>query len=446
MEFKLFRKTMAAALAFAVASLPIAAQAKAAPDPAGRSPVITGAYKSPRAGSHPGRAGPLTPDEQKKAAIAWRYFVNNTQPSTGLVNAADGFPSTTIWDSGSAIAAIVSAAELGIIPRAEGLARLDKLITTVGALPLVRGKHPNKAYNTLTGQASNYSNQPGEIGTSAIDIARMLIWLKLAGQRFPEVAAKANAIPARWHLAELVRDGYLYGTAIGPNGSIQHLQEGRLGYEEYAAKGFALWGFNAKLARRPQPYGLIKLYGVSLPFDGRDPRELGAHNYVVTESYALDGFEFGWDEPEDKTSDAFTHTSGWIARSAQNMYLAQQRRFEKTRIFTARTEHQLLGPPYFVYDTLFSDGQPWVTITEDGKSVPESAAVALKGAFGLWALWKTPYTDQLMLYVRNSFDPDKGWYEGVFENGNGSIKQFTANNNGIILETLLYKRDGKLLR
>jgi hypothetical protein len=51
-----------------------------------------------------------------------------------------------------------------------------------------------------------------------------------------------------------------------------------------------------------------------------------------------------------------------------------------------------------------------------------------------------------MLYVRNAFDPEKGWYEGVFENGNGSIKQFTANNNGIILETLLYKRDGKLLR
>jgi hypothetical protein len=380
------------------------------------------------------------------AATAWRYFVNNTQASTGLVNAVDGYPSTTIWDTASSIAAIISAAELGIISRAESLERLDKLTGTLAKLQLVRDKHPNKAYNTATAAASTYANQPGEIGTSAIDIARMLIWLRIIDQRYPELSARVKAIPQRWHLSELVRDGNLYGTAISADGKIQHLQEGRLGYEEYAAKGFALWGFNAKSARKPEPYGIIRLYGAAVPYDARDPRELGAHNYVVTESYALDGIEFGWDEPEDRKSDAFTHTSGWIASSAQNMYLAQQRRFEKTGKFTARTEHQLLGPPYFVYDTLFSDGQPWVTITEAGESVPDASAVALKGAFGLWALWKTPYTDKLMLYVRNAFDPNKGWYEGIFENGEGSIRQFTANNNGIILQTLLYKRDGKLLR
>jgi hypothetical protein len=380
------------------------------------------------------------------AATAWRYFVNNTQASTGLVNAADAYPSTTLWDTGSSMAAIVSAVELGLIPRSEGLQRLDKLTATLSKLQMVRGRHPNKAYNTVTAAASTYTNQPGEIGTSAIDVARMLIWLRIVGQRYPELAARVKTLPDRWHLHELVRNGSLYGTAIGPDGKIQYLQEGRLGYEEYAAKAFALWGINPRMARKPQPYALIQLYGVSVPYDARDPRELGAHNYVVTESYALDGIEFGWDEPEDRTSDAFTHTSGWIASSAQNMYMAQQRRYERTGIFTARTEHQLLGPPYFVYDTLFSDGQPWVTITEAGESVPDASAVALKGAFGLWALWKTPYTDKLMLYVRNAFDPDKGWHEGIFENGRGSIKQYTANNNGIILQTLLYKRDGKLLR
>jgi hypothetical protein len=44
------------------------------------------------------------------------------------------------------------------------------------------------------------------------------------------------------------------------------------------------------------------------------------------------------------------------------------------------------------------------------------------------------------------FDAKKGFYEGLYENGKGPIAAFTANNNGIILECLLYKLQGKLLK
>jgi hypothetical protein len=70
----------------------------------------------------------------------------------------------------------------------------------------------------------------------------------------------------------------------------------------------------------------------------------------------------------------------------------------------------------------------------------------LKGAFGLWALWDTEYTDILFDAVSGLYDPEKGFYEGRYERSGGLINTFTSNNNGIILETLLYKVQGKLLK
>lgn len=412
-------------------------------------PVKPGSYTSPHLSSgqaHPGRTGALTPDEQHLAEAAWRYFINNTQASTGLVNAADAYPSATMWDTGSAIGAIVAARGLGLIDEGEASARLGKMLDTLATMPLFRDMCPNKAYNSATAARVTYTNQPGEIGCSALDVGRAMYWMRVVQQRFPALADKAAAAVAHWHPEKLVRDGQIFGTDPRPDGSVAFLQEGRLGYEEYGAKAFRLWGFDTHEAARAEPYGLVNLYGVTVPYDTRDPRVTGAHNYVVTESYVLDGIEYGWDEPDDVTSGPFEHSSGWIARSANRVYLAQERRFAQTGILTARTEHQLAGAPYFVYDTVFSDGQPWATITDTGESHPESSAVSLKGAIGLWTLWPTAYTDRLFAAVHSALDPEKGIYEGLFENGSGKIAAFTANNNGIILESLLYKLEGKILR
>ena len=222
-------------------------------------------------------------------------------------------------------------------------------------------------------------------------------------------------------------------------------RKARLGYEEYAAKGFQLWDLNTDLASRPEPFNVMATYGVEIPYDSRDPRILDAHNYVVTESYVLDAIEFNWDLVGDYSSNDNTHTDTVTARFGDLIYEAQVARYRATGILTARTEHQLDGPPYFVYDTIYTDGYAWNTITEDGRHVPEFAAVALKGALGMWAVWKTPYTDLLFDAIADLYDPQKGFYEGLYENGNGVIETFTANNNGIMLAALLYKQQGKLL-
>ncbi|MBT0668009.1 DUF3131 domain-containing protein [Novosphingobium profundi] len=420
------------------------AQAETASDP-----VVAGTFSlTPKsaAQAHPGRSGPLSEDELAMARTAWRYFQNNTQGATGLVNAVDAFPSTTLWDIGSSIAAIVSANQLGVIGPDEAQGRLSAILATLARIELFRQTCPNKAYNTQTAQRVTYTNEPGEIGCSALDVGRLLLWMRILEQRYPDLAPAVGAAVAHWNVPSLVRAGELYGTALDDKGQIQFLQEGRLGYEEYAASAFRLWGYDTAKAAAAAPYGLVSLYGVKLPYDARDPKLFGAHNYVVTESYALDGIEMGWDLPGDATSGPFTFTNGWIARSAQRVYQAQEERYARTGIFTARTEHQLAGAPYFVYDTVFSDGVPWATITDTGESYPQYASVSLKGALGLWALWDTPYTDALFAHVRSAFDPEKGFYEGLLESNGERIPAFTANNNGIILETLLYKAQGPILK
>lgn len=405
--------------------------------------------KSPyyTSGTQPGRHGKLTEQELNMARIAWRYFENNYNPKTGLVNAVNNYPSTTLWDTASYLGGMVAARELGIIDKKIFDDRMVAILKTFNEIELYRGEVPNKVYHTKTAKKVDYTNKPGEIGYSALDIGRFLIWLKIIKERYTEYSDSIDSVLLRWNYCNVVTEkGMMYGAHGKKGKKTVYVQEGRLGYEEYAAKGFELWGFNTELAAKPEPYEIIKLFGHQVPYDARDPRRLKAHNYVVAESYVLDGIELNWDLANDRISSDSSHTVPWMADFAQRIYKVQEARYEHTGILTARTEHQLAGSPYFVYDTIYTDGYAWNTITESGRYVPKYAAIALKGAIGMWGLWDTPYTDLLFSAVADLYDEKKGFYEGRFENGSGLIKTHTANNNGIIMEVLLYKEQGKLLQ
>jgi hypothetical protein len=409
-------------------------------------PVLGAGHRAAEAVPHPGRNGKLTANELNMARIAWKYFENNFQEDTCLVNAVDNYPSTTMWDAGSSLGALISAFELGVVDEDTFHTRVRCTLITLGKLDLFQGELPNKVYDTRTATKANYANEPGEIGFSALDIGRLLIWLKILEERQPYYAPAVNAIVSRWSFCNLLDQcGTMYG-GVPEGAGVIYLQEGRLGYEEYAAKGFQLWGFETAAASRAEPMDTERINGVDIPYDTRDPRVLGAHNYVVTESYALDGIELNWDRADDHSPDDMRHSDKTAADFAKRVYDVQEARNAATGILTARTEHQLDAAPWFVYDTVFSDGYRWNTITDDGRYLPASAAVSTKAAFGLWALWTTPYTQLLFSAMEGKFDPARGYYEGVYEQSGAEIKTFTANSNGIILETLLYKVQGKLLR
>jgi uncharacterized protein DUF3131 len=393
------------------------------------------------------RRGFLTERDLRAAKVAWGYFEKFTQEATGLANSVGGYPSTTMWDTASYISGLVSAYELCLIEKPEFDKRMLKLLTTLRNLKLFRGELPNKVYHTKTGGQVDYTNKPGEIGFSALDLGRLLVWLRIARNRYPHLANTIDNVLLRWDFSNVINDdGVLFGASVDKETKETiYSQEGRLGYEEYAAKGFALWGFKPYFAHRAEPYLTTNIFDVRVPYDGRDPRIFNSQNYVVTESYLLDGLEMNWDLPQDDVSEDSVHTDGWRAEFADRIYQVQQNRYEITGYMTARSEHNVKGPPYFTYDTIFSDGYPWNTVTPRGDYAPEHAAVATKAAFGLWALWDTNYTDILYEAVIELFNPQRGFYEGLYEGGNGYIEIQTANNNGILLAALLHKVQGRLL-
>lgn len=426
-----------------------AAQQVTAPNATPEDPPAADAAAAPGDFATPfGRNGPLTPRERKMAETAWAYFEQRLQPETGLVNAVGAYPSTTLWDTASYISALVAAHELGIIDKRTFDLRASQLIGTLRNLDLFRGELPNKVYNTKTGEKVNYANEPGEVGFSMLDIGRMLVWLKILKERYPYLAPGIDNTVLRWNFCNAItEDGRLRGSLVTSKGETRYVQEGRLGYEEYAAKGFALWDFDVEAALSPEPLSFTEIYDIRVPIDARDPRVFQNMNYVLTESYLLDGLELGWKLPTDREAGRpGLATQGWRAEFANRIYLVQQRRFEQTGIMTAKSEHQVEGQPFFVYDAIWANGFAWHTLDPSDVYQPDRAAIASKAAIGMWALWDTPYTDLLLDAVADLSAEDGGFYEGLYENGNGFIPVQSANNNGIILAALLYKVQGPILQ
>ncbi|MGF1683606.1 DUF3131 domain-containing protein [Photobacterium minamisatsumaniensis] len=377
----------------------------------------------------------LNEDEFVWANTAWTYFENNYQENTGLVNSVDGYPSTTMWDTASYLMGLLAAEKLNVISKSQFELRMEKALHTLARLPLIDGKLPNKAYNTQTLQMVDYANQPVEngIGWSAIDIGRILVPLNIMVWQYPQFNKHVNDVLNHWDVSVMIKDGYLYGSRpSNKEEGMELVQEGRIGYEEYASKAMSLMGRDVFNAMKYIDYlEMVEIDGVDIPTDLRDPARFHAHNYVVSESYILDSLEFG----ADSVSKIFSH----------RVYKAQENRYNRTGILTAVSEDNVDEAPYFVYNTVFSDGKAWNAISDQGDDASHLKTLSTKAAFGWYALYDTPYTDLLIDDAKALFSDDKGWYSGRYESDGRVNKAVTANTNGIVLESLAYIENGALL-
>lgn len=384
----------------------------------------------------PARSGTLTVQDKAYAQVAWQYFENNLQKQTGLVNAVDNYPSTTLWDMGSSLAAFIAAEKLGLIPRD----RFDRLIGhalyTIEHLDLFNGEAPNKAYHTETGKKVDYRNQPSEqgIGVSTLDLGRMASWLDILACLHPQHEAKARRILESWNFCRLLEHGQMYGLSAEADGKVDVQQEGRLGYEQYAGKVYKRLGFDMALsASYKNMYATTaEVDGITLAVDARDATTLGGHNYVVSESYAMDWLEHGADAENTPLM--------------ESIYTIQQRRWEQTGKVTAVSEDNLDRKPYFVYNTIFSDGVPWNAITDKGEDMSGLRSLSTKAAFSLAYLFpERKYSQVLLDAVQTAKNPKGGWYSGIYEDPDKGLNQSTtANTNGVILSVFLYKIYGAL--
>ena len=68
-----------------------------------------------------------------------------------------------------------------------------------------------------------------------------------------------------------------------------------------------------------------------------------------------------------------------------------------------------------------------------------------KTAIAWHVLYNSEYTNKLFNFVVENLESKTGWYNGYYETLKEPNKALTANNNGIILESLLYKQVGQPL-
>lgn len=377
---------------------------------------------------------PLREDQLAWGRIAWRYFERNIEPATGLANSADGYRSTTMWDTASFLLGLIAAERIGIVDGDSFDRHISAALASLAKLPLFDESLPNKAYNTLTLSMVDYNNQPTTrgLGWSALDIARLMVPLAILQRSYEKHAPAAREVLDRWRLDRLIKDGTFVGASVDSAGLTTLHQEGRVGYEEYAAKALLLYGFDIFQAWRTDDTITFELVeGVPVPVDGRSAGEFGAQVYTTSEPYLLDGLEFGF----DARSRAF----------AGQLYAAQEKRFENTGILTAVSEGHLSKPPNFAYATVFGNGAPWAVLTDTGERHDELRTLSTKTAFGLDALYATPYTAQLMNTALRLNNPSGGWIEGLYERDSTANGAETANTNGIVLESLHYRAFGPML-
>jgi hypothetical protein len=389
---------------------------------------------------HTGRHGALTDTEREWAKSAWSYFAKNKKGGTSLVSSTAQGPSVSMWNVADYLAALVAARGLDIINDQEFDNSLSAALGFLNDMRLFRGRLPNKVYNAENGATVDYANQPAEIGWSAVDIGRLLIWLGITKARYPRYAEYVDRVVLGWDFCDVVgKDRFLYGAEPAGDKLNLHRETDR-GYEDYAAIGYRLWGFD--IATPPRPATVVPIHGIGFGSDERP----GRLEPVMTGPSVLAGLEFHWDPAIDKPRPSADGGSGSAADLAERVYEVQELRHEKAGIATARSDYRRSSDPYYVYDTILAAGQPWNVLGSDGRYQPHLALVSTGAALGMWALWNTRYTDTLARLVEGLRNGDQGWVEGRYEDTGGYEWTISSATNAVILEALLHKVQGELYR
>jgi hypothetical protein len=374
----------------------------------------------------------LTEQELTFARQAWGYFDRVYFPETGLVQGAVGSDTLTMRDVGDYLAALICAQQLGIIDDVLFNSRMTALTVRLNDLPLGPSGVPNKYYNARTGKKIRGDGQEGDSGYSAIDLGRLLIWMRVARERYIAHSAAIDRAVLRMNFRPLLdADGFLYAAAPVPDG-LKVYKEGRLGISQYAARGFAAWGFNVEGAARYSDFAVTTLFGRWLPFDSRQAGYPPQFSAVTTRPAALMLLEFG----EESSAPAY--------ELASSIFAAQKLRFEQEGKLTARDAHSMDRPPYFVLDSVYAEGIPFAALRMDGELQPDGACINTGAAFLLWAMSDEPFTQALLTAVETLYDEFGGWFAGIYEMDGSVNRSISLKDNAMILEALAYRAFGPL--
>jgi hypothetical protein len=344
--------------------------------------------------------------------------------ATGLFDPVLGYHHATMWDIGSGLAGLVCAEQLRVISKAQFADLLQQQLASLAKMPLYDNALPNREYNIAT-LAMHDPAVPLSVrgtGWSTTDMGRLLIWLKIAANWYPEFAATIHNLVGRWALTRMASDGQAYGGYL-KHGRGAVRQEGRLGYEQYAATGLALWGLDMHQALRFDSTERFDLLGVPLL---RDTRNLAS---LTSEAFFLARMELGQLSP---VFDQLEHA----------LFEVQEKYAALKGTLIAVSEDSIDCPPWFLYNSVCFERRPWACVNPAGVAYPDLACVSTKTAVAWCALYDRPYVARVFDAVKSALDPHRGYYAGVFIAG-AVNRSLNINTNAVILESLLYRRLGR---
>ena len=91
--------------------------------------------------------------------------------------------------------------------------------------------------------------------------------------------------------------------------------------------------------------------------------------------------------------------TGSAREAAWRVYRAQEARWRNTQVLTAVTEDHVDRAPWFVYNSVHTNGRDWVAVTDKGEDAPAVRSLSTKAAFGWHALYGNDYTRKLLAAV-----------------------------------------------
>lgn len=360
------------------------------------------------------------------ARSAWAYVDQGYHATTGFVAPNPTWAYPTIWDIGSALGSYYSARGLGLITEAEYRTRTKRALETLAQARMYKDFAYGRNYDARTGELVGLDQKPSEDGTgySSIDLGRLLVMLKVVSTD-QELASLAQRVATRIDAGQVIRGGYLQGEQTTKTGHSKY-QEGRLGYEQYAATGFALWGMNAnKALRMAQNIRKVNVMGIPV---WADKRKL---DRLTSEPFIMHGLEVG--------------LSGEMRELAWQVLALQAKRYEETGQMTMVSEDALNDKPhYFYYYCAYCSGRPFtINVHKPGVELDEPRWMSTKAAFAWHALAPSKYTWMAIDAVKPAHKAGKGWDTGVYEKTGKATEVMALNTAALILEAALYYKTGK---
>ncbi|MEZ4701440.1 MAG: DUF3131 domain-containing protein [Rhodothermales bacterium] len=379
------------------------------------------------------RPQPMTAEDSRWAAAAWQYFERNTSPRTGLPASVAGGRTVTMSDVGSYLMATIAAHRLGIIDVMAFNDRMGRLLATLSQMPLFEGMLPNRAYDI---QRLGMIGRDGDIdlvgtGWSGLDISRLLLGFKIVCWEYPYFTPQIRDIVGRWRLDQLADNGMIQGAHLSRNGRIVRHREGRIGYEEYAARVLSLYNLDTREASEVRSHATIaEVDGVELAVDTRPSFPLEGLNLVTSDPFLFYGLELGWDRQ--------------ILPMAYQVYRVQRQRFATTG------EAMAVGAGYLddsgepIRCAVIVDNRAWRCVNEAGENVRDAAFFSTGAAIGWAALFETDYARTLRDLAAPSHHPKRGWATGYRLRDGEPVTTYTVQSNALVLEAIHFLARGPL--